>query len=500
MIPRASQRVVAAAGGLLRALSAVRQTYALYPEGHPNREEAVREVVDRLRGLRADTGEDPVLFVARHSFYLGRSLLARASLSLYHLVETFERAGVHAVEVTDEATHEDVDALVGILEGRAPLRERLGALVLNRLEPSLPAGVLDQERLTELRRTYAMGLDLVRTTGARVRAGHPVDLQAATGVVEQLADAVVADPAHTLLLTTVKAYDEYTYYHMLNVCLLVVALGHSLGLDRQQLVVLGLGGLLHDVGKVNVPEEILTGVGRLDEEQWRLVQRHPVDGAGLLFGTREGLYHPAASAVLQHHAAYDLSGYPPLSRRSAPSLPARLVAVADCFDALTTTRAYRAATDRRQALEILEAGAGAGFDPRVVRVFARLLGLFPVGSLVRLDTGEVGLVVANHPAQLSRPRVLVVLDTAGNTTEPVERDLAQPGPGGGARWTVRETVDPEELGLDIMHLLLTGDVDEAYSPRGGPRGLVHEPSPGEAPPAGYVDTHNQGGHGHSHGE
>ncbi len=475
---------------LLRATASARQNYGLYQPGHPNRESGAREILSLLRDLRDQFDEDPVLFVTRHSFYLGGSLLAQESLSLYRLIEAFEKSEVHAVEVFPSASEADVDALLRLLSGEPGAAADLRGLAINRVSPEVRDD--DGEQMSELRRHYGVGLELLRQTAARVTAGRPVDLEMTTQVVQQMADQIVEDPTQALLLTTVKSYDEYTYYHMVNVCMLSLALGCAVGLSREQVVALGIGGLLHDVGKVNVPQDVLREAGPLDEEQWRLIQRHPVEGAGLMFGTSEGLFHPAVSVVLEHHSAYDLSGYPRLSGRPHPSLPARMVAVADCFDAVTTDRPYRKAEERRQALNILQTGAGRGYDPQVVRTFVRLLGVFPVGSLVKLSTGAVGVVVRNHDRLLARPTIRMVLDVHGNVAEPEEIGLDERRPDGAFRWIVERSMDPQELGIDVSSLLLEGEVEEqAGAEEGEPvPGLIHEPAFGEEPPENYVDTHN----------
>jgi hypothetical protein len=276
---------------------------------------------------------------------------------------------------------------------------------------------------------------------------------------------------------------------MVNVCILSLALARALGLSHDHALALGIGGLLHDVGKVKVPADVLQHDGALDEEQWRLIQRHPVDGAGLVLITSRNAYHPAVATVLEHHAAYDGSGYPTLSGRRSPSLPARIVSVADCFDALTSKRSYRKAEERRQALSLLQAGAGRAFDPRVVRTFVRMVGIFPVGSLVRLSSGEVAVVVRNHERLLARPVVRLVLDVHGTDAGGEELDLAEDG----AARTVTGSVDPLEVGVDMLSLLASNRFDVPPPEDTGP-GLVHEPAPTEEPPEGYVDAHAEVAH------
>ena len=486
-VPRASDREIAAVRELLRGMSSGRQVYSLYPGGHPNRGAVARELKELLQVLRSERPSDPVLFVTDGNFYLGPMLLAWESLTLYRLARSFADAGVQSLEFLPHVTEEDLDALLRLLSSEPAARDELVGIGVNRAGPGVRGEDLGVG-LTELLRSYAAGLDLLRQTAARLLAGRPADMDATVRLTEHLADLISADPAQALLLTTVKSYDEYTYHHMVNVCCLSLALARALGLSRDHAVALGIGGLLHDVGKVKVPAEILQHDGALDEEQWRLIQRHPVDGAGLVLITSRNAYHPAVSTVLEHHAAFDGSGYPTLSGHRSPSPSARIVSVADCFDAVTSKRAYRKPEERRQALSLLQAGAGRAFDPRIVRTFVRMVGIFPVGSLVQLSTGEVAVVVRNHDELLARPIVRLVLDAKGESAEGEEIDLAGTAQDGEPLRTVRRSVDPVEVGIDMLSLLASGRFDLPPPPEAGP-GLVHEPAPGETPPEGYVEAH-----------
>jgi HD-GYP domain-containing protein (c-di-GMP phosphodiesterase class II) len=482
------------AGAFLRELAKARQSATLYPAGHPERLALGNELLQRVRALQDRTSpQHPSLFVDRGGFYLGPTLLPRESLALGKLAEDLERTGVESLTFAEGIGAEHLDRLLSVLAGDPLDDHDLGGLRINVVRPLHRDEDQWEERLRELRRAYAGGITALRGAASRVAAGEPVDLAGASTVVSRLHDEVERDPGYGLLLSAVKSYDEYTYFHMVNVCLLSVALGQLIGLRRDQVMVLGLGGLLHDIGKVYVPHDVLMGTGRLDEEGWRLVQRHPVDGAGLLLSTGDGLYHPAASILLEHHAAYDRSGYPDLHDHG-PSVPSRLVAVADSFDAVTSKRSYRDPLDRHGALELLASAAGHGLDPRAVVAFQRLLGRFPIGSLVRLTNGETAVVVRQDGKDPARPTVLVLLDRSGSPVPVEERELAaqpEPAPSIAAR------VDPEELGIDLPRFVVSGQLHELPARPTPGRGLVHEPAPGEAAPADYVDTHAEG-HGHDH--
>jgi HD-GYP domain-containing protein (c-di-GMP phosphodiesterase class II) len=477
---------IARAGELLRGLSAAVQTYGLYPSGHPDRVGQAEGLVSAAARLRDALGADPVVFRSRGRFYLDRTLLAWESLMLLRLAQNLEGAEVESLEFRQGLEPREMDAFVQILVGERHGHHGLTHLSINDHGVPIPEGAGGE--MAELLHNYAAGLELLRQTGARLVAGEPADLEGAQHLTEHFADQIAHDPAQALLLTTVKSHDEYTYHHMINVCVLSLALGSAIGLPREQVIDLGIGALLHDVGKVKVPKEILQSDGPLDEEQWRLVQQHPVDGAGLILTTSRDVLHPAATVVLEHHAAYDASGYPTLRGRRQPTLPSRLVQVVDCFDAVTSTRPYRKAEERRQALAILQAGAGRGFDPRVVRAFVRMMGLFPIGSMVELTGGEVGIVVDNHERQLSRPVVRLVLDEHGSPRDPREVDLAETGRDGNFRWAVARSLAPEDVDIDMLSLLATDSVVESMPPRPNDYGLLHEPSPGEPALPGYVEA------------
>ncbi len=471
----------------LRTLSAARQVYALYPSEHPKRMETAADLTRQIGELCDTRGRPVILFVSDGNFYMGATLLAWESLTLSRLAQSMTDAVVRSLEFRPGVTRADADALLRLLMGEKAAESELAWIGVNRATPVVPDA--DVSGMSELLQSYAAGLELLRQTAARLLAGRPADLDATVRLTEHLAELISEDPAQALLLTTVKSYDEYTYHHMVNVCILSLALARAIGLSHEQSIALGIGGLLHDVGKVKVPREVLQHDGLLDEEQWRLIQRHPVDGAGLVAVTTRDPLHPALSIVLEHHAAFDGSGYPSLSGHRVPSLPSRIVSVADCFDAITSKRSYRKPEERRQALSILQTGAGRAFDPRVVRTFVRLVGLFPVGSLVQLSTGEVGVVVRNHERALGRPTIRLVLDAGGNATETAEIDLSEKLREGAFRWSVVRTIDPVEMGIDMLSLLASGRLDVPIPADEGP-GLVHEPAPGETPPPGYVDTHS----------
>jgi hypothetical protein len=267
-----STKAVEEAEGFLRALASSRQAFGLYEVGHPGRTESVADLATRAGRLREVIARDVVFFVTHRSFYLGGTLLPWASLTLRKLAESFEEVEVASLEILPGADEADMDGVVRVLMGDRTALEGLQRVTVNRSGAPVPEEQ-DEEAggLGELLGSYAAGLELLRDAAARLLAGRPADLEATRRLTEHLADQIAVDPAQALLLTTVKSYDEYTFHHMVNVCVLSIALGQMLGLEHEHVVALGMGGLLHDVGKVKVSQEILNEPGPLTPEQWREV-------------------------------------------------------------------------------------------------------------------------------------------------------------------------------------------------------------------------------------
>ena len=257
-------------------------------------------------------------------------------------------------------------------------------------------------------------------------------------------------------LTTLREYDEYTFTHSVNVCIFAVALGKRLGLDRLQLYDLGMAALLHDIGKARLDPTILNKESSLDDQEWRTMQSHPWLGTLTLFKMREGeeLPYRAILAAHEHHMKIDLSGYPRPIRPRRLGLFTRLVAVADGYDAATTRRAYQSAPWEADAvLKEMWFNPGRGYDPILVKALINLLGIYPVGTCVILDTFEIAIVAGPGPDhdQLQRPLVRIAVDqSGGRVAAPGELvDLSIPDIDGRYPRTIVKVTSPERHGLVV---------------------------------------------------
>ena len=389
---------------------------------------AVASVLGLLReagvgGLRVRTAAEPREWIVLMAFLQAPPLEFPEADRLVEIETRLSRAGVHNFElepnIGDQADDNELDA-----------KERA-------------------------RQTYMRSLDVTREVMSQARLGKSAGLKRVKRAVQGIVDAVLSDPASLIGLTTLREFDEYTFVHSVNVCILAVALGRRLGLTKLQMLDLGLSALLHDIGKSRTPLETLNKRGSLDDVERAKLQEHTWQGVLALFAMPAGAGRPwrAMVAAFEHHLRVDLSGYPKTVRSRQLSLFSKIIAVADGFDAATTTRVYQANPwSPADVLRGMRDNARLGFDPVVVKAFINLTGIYPAGTLVILDTFEMGLVHASNPDQtaLSRPIVRLLSDSQGSMLpETPIVDLAERGESGAYFRTIIRTEDPERYGIRI---------------------------------------------------
>ena len=224
-------------------------------------------------------------------------------------------------------------------------------------------------------------------------------------------------------LMDIKSFDDYTFTHNINVATISLFIGEALGLSKDDLFELGMGCMLHDVGKINIPIEILNKNGKLTDQEFAQMKSHPMKGFEILQKSRN-ISERARRVALEHHEKYDGSGYPNNIRGNAISLFGRICAVADVYDALTTDRPYRVAMQPYDAMKILIAGIDKHFDPNILNTFIRKFSIYPAGSLVKLNDGSIALVLRNNPQAVIRPVLKIITNSKGrHLKERVEVDL-----------------------------------------------------------------------------
>ena len=320
--------------------------------------------------------------------------------------------------------------------------------------PRLLAGRPDSKGRELAKMTFLKGISSVRRVLNQVAASERIDMKGSKRVVQSLVDLIMGEDLFTLGLTSIKNYDDYTANHSVNVSIISIALGSRLGYPKSQLYRLGMAAFFHDIGKVRIPEELINKPSALEKHEFRIVSLHPYYGVLPLMRLKglNDLVLQSMIASFEHHLNYDLSGYPALSKKRRLTLFSRIIRIADSFDAMTTARVYRPNPFRPdQALSIMMNEAGNAYDPILLKVFINTMGIYPRGTLVRFDTGEVGMVleVSPHPELLHLPQVELLRDAKGRTLEGEIIDLAAEGE---ERRIVR-SVFPRELGINIIEYL-----------------------------------------------
>jgi HD-GYP domain-containing protein (c-di-GMP phosphodiesterase class II) len=427
-------------GSLRRAVSNVH----LYPKGHPQSEVAL-DMLTETTGTMAAGSDQIVLSLMDNAFYLDRQLLPQASLEYRDVYRLLHGRGLDSLSIVGRPTMGDLAELAAFLASEGSDIPADGTIRLNE-RPYNRSELLKAASISEIRRSYTASLDFLQGVAESMADGEGADISEAVWTVEQLLEKVLLQPGASLLLATLKTHDEYTFFHAINTCLLGLTIGQAIGLDNEQLVELGVGALLHDLGKIRVPIEVIQHPGRLNDAMWTEIKRHPQEGAqAILAGSGHG-QEIAAMVALEHHARFDLGGYPYLARRQSLHLYSRITAVCDVYDALTTRRAYKRAMPPAAALKKVIQGAGDGqLDPDLVQILVSILGIFPSGSLLRLDTGEVAVVVAGgHDGETTRSAIAITAEG--------ERVMA-PEPFDLPVDRIRDLVLPDEVGLDAASLV-----------------------------------------------
>ena len=301
---------------------------------------------------------------------------------------------------------------------------------------------------------YQQALDFIRESMMGLDSPAQVNLRKAKRTVQKLVDLSYEDGNGFSLagMASIKEHDNYTFNHMVNVCVLAIAFGQRLGLRRRELAQLGLSALYHDMGKLHIPLNVLNNHTDLTEKDWAVMGNHTVFAARTLFPLIETDRSTVNRilAALQHHLRYDGSGYPKLRLLTQQSLYARITAIVDTFDAMTTKRLYQRQYLPDEALALLYKLAGGRYDPILVKAFVNCMGIYPIGSTVSLSTGELAVVVESNPNPdfIHQPKVRIVTDINQNLAPPSLVDLTHPSQ---SERQILHCVNPERYAINSAH-------------------------------------------------
>jgi len=280
------------------------------------------------------------------------------------------------------------------------------------------------EELPRAERIFTASKKTIRELLESVKKDKAINIEQSKQLVSECVTSILANPNAMFWLTRIKDSDEYTSEHCLRVSIIAIAFGQMLGLNQQELETIGMCGLLHDVGKMKIPPEILNKPGPLTDDEFKIMKEHTVLGY-IFLKQHGGIDEVVCNVAHSHHERVDGQGYPQQLESDRIGTYAKIIAIIDAYDALTSDRVFREGLAPIEALSIIFKERGSHFDSELVEKFIQMIGIYPPGSLVEMTNGETGIVLAANPDQKLKPKVEIILDPEGKFRRPIVIDLTK---------------------------------------------------------------------------
>lgn len=441
MNPESAKLLIQGFAGALKGLR-------LYPLKHPAIGRQVQNFLNALMSISQGRTEVR-LGVIDGSLFLEDFLFTPDQTAAEEIAAVLQQLELAGVVFETGVTDVELTSFLGLLYGGDTAGESLAAkavaLELTHIR-LLPLNSEEEE--SKPREIFGRALKVMENVFQDVRLGRIPSSREAMAVVKEMAELTIADPHALFALSMLKDYDNYTFTHSVNVSVISLTVGRACGLNEEQLRTIGLGGLLHDLGKLKIDVAIITKPGRLNDGELVEIRKHPGTGAELV-EQMDGVTADVIDIVLGHHLRYDRTGYPADSKGHLFSPMTDMTAIADTYDALTTLRSYQRPCTPRKAIERLRELAGTALHPQFTERFIASLGTYPVGTLVRLDSNELGLVVRVSTSDPDAVQLKVIYDSDGNKIDsPARLDLA-----GTDTHRIIAEVDPFLKGIEVTEFL-----------------------------------------------
>jgi putative nucleotidyltransferase with HDIG domain len=449
---------------LLRRFGAWLRGIQLYAPTHPIVSRNLEALSEAVRSLHKHD-QVVIIGILGEEMIVGDLPMTKASTTMGELIRRFAALGIERITITPNITIDELTSFAqtfGHLEksytGQA-LKDaavqlesaniRVGRVTANENAPE------ENTDMATIRRMYAEAVSVASMVWESARSDTLPDPATAKSMVDGLAQAVVRNRSALMALTALKEYDNYTFTHMVNVSILTMAQARGLGVEGALLREFGFAALMHDIGKVKTPSEILNKPDKLTDEEFSVMKRHTIDGAEILRGTPD-IPTLAPVVAFEHHLRIDGTGYPDGISRPNLNLATMLCGIADVYDAMRSQRKYQQAFPSDRILAVLQRNDGTQFDQNLVRRFVQLLGIYPVGNLVKLDSGEIAVVLQVHAPDPYRPKVRVIIATDGSRLE-LPRDVnlweTEASAGDQRATSVVAPLSPAEYGVDPLSFI-----------------------------------------------
>jgi HD-GYP domain-containing protein (c-di-GMP phosphodiesterase class II) len=449
---------------LVTLFAATVKGMSLYPASHPAIRQSLAELYTILSAAlrqeeRVSWGLiDGMMFLDDHLFTVPSSAIA-------DLTNHMEQKFIGRIVATAECNFESVEAFIKLFTVKGihcdvlsrQMKENgiTGLTLVRQGDESFDVDntTLEDDTTNNHAKTYNQALSAVKTICRDIERGRIPSSGPLISIVDQMVQITMQEPWAMLGLTLINDYDNYTFNHCVNVGVLSMALGTSLGMNASNIKDLGIAGLLHDIGKTMIPKDILNKPGKLSSAEYDEMKRHPELGSKIII-EMEGLAPHISSVVLGHHLHYNRSGYPEWASNLPFTQMVDIVAIADTYDAITTLRVYQHPVNPNAALGVMQKMTNTILDGSIVERFIEMMGNYPVGTLVRLDTNEIAIVYRPNPLDENAPLVRILFDSDGKRLPaPLEQALVEPD--GTVYAEIVAVVDPLLKNIDVGQLVMS---------------------------------------------
>jgi putative nucleotidyltransferase with HDIG domain len=436
-----------------------------------------KECLQVINGIIQSEGHLFLKIVRDNFFFNNIRIIVKADM--YPIFKAFwqemKKRWIGEVEFSAEVGAEHLKDFIYLLSGLEENNESNYLYVKKQLEyrniESIHAGKLeffkdeeiyidseDQKKFSK--EVYFKSISLVKEVIESINQQKALNIRKAKRLMQNAVNAIMQDESTLLGLANIKNYDEYTFNHSVNVAIYAIALGQRIGIPKKHLSHLGMAGLFHDIGKTKIPKEILNKSGKLSSQEWTMMRAHPLVGAEIIMKMKEWgeLSTRLIDAAFEHHLKYDLTGYPRLTRKRKVTLFGRIVTIADFYDALVRPRVYnRFPYVSEKILGLMLERSGKDFDPAIVKVFINMIGIFPLGTLVLLNTHEMGIVsqIQEDSELIDRPKVCLLYYSDGDYRKGKMVDLREMDEGTkDFKRSIVKTLDPNEYNINVAEFLI----------------------------------------------
>ncbi|OGP14209.1 MAG: hypothetical protein A2052_01585 [Deltaproteobacteria bacterium GWA2_54_12] len=405
---------------ILKNINAALKSRKLYPPGHP----AIAAPVNKTHSLLTEelkSMNNLAMAIVNETLVFEDDMVPDGEKLYPDLIQYMTEKSVDAIIFEKGFSNKELadtfEILAGaqVFQGQELQKELHSRGILRITLKAMPTG---KRNVLEI---YNGAVEIIQNVMGEVRMGKIPKAGPISDIVSEMTESVFSDPHAMLGLTMIKNYDNYLYNHSVNVSIMALSLGKAMGLSEAELHAVGVGALLHDIGKTGVSEQIIRKPGGLSSEEWDKIKQHPQLGSNII-KRMEGMDETIGRLIYEHHIKFDHSGYPETVDSLHPL--SQVLTICDAYDALTTLRVYQKPHDPVEAIKVMSNFSGRHFNPDMLKAFMNMMGLYPVGTMVRLTNGEIGIVTRLNDGTPEKPVVKILYGEDGaEVSSPFEADL-----------------------------------------------------------------------------